>query len=519
MRYRKASHWTKCWWNREIPSPRATCSPHWTPIALRTAIWDAQDELDSLTAQLQEAKGESESQYITTAVSGRIKQVFAEEGADVDDVMAEHGALMILSIDGKMRVSFTPSTTEGLQAGDEVIVTLSDGDEEDGEIASITQQECVVTLTDRGPDVGEQVSVTLDDGTAFGSGTLAINKPVAITGVSGVIDEIRKDEGTYVSKNTKLIEMKEASITREYDALYEDVQEQTDVVNTLLAYTENNAILAPCGGVISTVSVSDGETLGNSGASSDSTSSDTESSTGSASSLGGMTTGSSNSSSSGSSSNSDTSTGAQETVTAFSIKTGSTMELVVSIDELDILSVAVGQTAKITLDAIPDLTLEGTITDIDAEGTVSQGVASYSTTLELTANESMRVGMNATATIIIERKENVVVIPLAALQEMGDEQFVYIASASNTDEIGERRAVTTGLSNGENVEITDGLTAGEKINYVYTAGNEEDQITMPFGGGFDRRNQQNDQTDGNGGNFNDGSGNGGSMPNDPGQRP
>jgi multidrug efflux pump subunit AcrA (membrane-fusion protein) len=170
-------------------------------------------------------------------------------------------------------------------------------------------------------------------------------------------------------------------------------------------------------------------------------------------------------------------------MTAFTIKTGSKMELRAEIDELDILSLALGQKAGITLDALPDQTFEGIITEISDTGTVSSGVTTYEVTLSVAADLSMKVGMNASATIIIEKRENIVKIPLEALQESGKEQFVYVGTATGEISLSEKRTVTTGISDGEFVEITKGLAAGEKINYIYTSGTQTSAGVSPFGGG------------------------------------
>jgi multidrug efflux pump subunit AcrA (membrane-fusion protein) len=158
------------------------------------------------------------------------------------------------------------------------------------------------------------------------------------------------------------------------------------------------------------------------------------------------------------------------------------MELTAEIDELDILSLKVGQKAGITLDALPDQIYEGIITEISDTGTVSSGVTTYEVTLSVTADLSMKVGMNASATISIEKRENIVKIPLEALQESGKEQFVYVGTAAGEASLGEKRIVSTGISDGEFVEITKGLAAGEKINYIYTSGTET-AAASPFGGG------------------------------------
>ncbi len=184
--------------------------------------------------------------------------------------------------------------------------------------------------------------------------------------------------------------------------------------------------------------------------------------------------------------------GAGELYTAmFKFEAGSATTLVVDIDELDILSVKPGQTVEVVLDALPNETFTGTITKISAMGTTQSGVTTYPVTIKIQgADERLLPGMNASVTIVTDVAEGIVTIPLEALQEMGGEKFVFIAGAQaqadGSDEtqpslMGERRVVTTGLSDGVNVEVTSGLTEGEQITYINTS-TDSNSGFMGFGG-------------------------------------
>ena len=90
--------------------------------------------------------------------------------------------------------------------------------------------------------------------------------------------------------------------------------------------------------------------------------------------------------------------------------------------------------------------------------------------------------MNATATISVQKKDNVLLIPLDALQESGNGLFVYMSAAAGTKPaLGEKRSIATGISDGESVEVTEGLSTGEEISYTYLSGTEDNAFGMPFG--------------------------------------
>ena len=169
--------------------------------------------------------------------------------------------------------------------------------------------------------------------------------------------------------------------------------------------------------------------------------------------------------------------------TAFTISGDTSMLLSVSVDELDINSVEQGQTAQVTFDAIEDKTFEGTVTKVGNTASASGGVAKYTVEITIPKDEEMKAGMNASATITIEEKENIVTIPVNALQERGEEVFVYTEQDDEGNLSGEQQ-VTTGLSDGENVEITEGLSEGDVVYYQKTGGGNTSSDTgfsMPGG--------------------------------------
>ena len=152
-------------------------------------------------------------------------------------------------------------------------------------------------------------------------------------------------------------------------------------------------------------------------------------------------------------------------VTAFMISPDENRLLSVSVDELDINSVELGQKAVVTFDAIEDQEFEGEVTKIGNTASVSGGVAKYTITITIPEDDKMKQGMNASATITTEDREDVLTLPMNALQEKGDCTFVYTEKDDDGNLFGETE-VTTGLSDGSTVEITDGLEEGTTVYYL-----------------------------------------------------
>nr|WP_295284258.1 HlyD family efflux transporter periplasmic adaptor subunit [uncultured Blautia sp.] len=150
---------------------------------------------------------------------------------------------------------------------------------------------------------------------------------------------------------------------------------------------------------------------------------------------------------------------------AVTISPDENMCLSVSVDELDINSVEKGQKAVVTFDAIEDKEFEGEVTEIGNSASVNGGVAKYTVEITIPKDDEMKVGMNASATITTEERNQVLTLPMNALQEQGDKTFVY--TEKNTDgTLSGEVEIQTGMTDGNTVEITDGLEEGDTVYYM-----------------------------------------------------
>ncbi|WP_178023895.1 efflux RND transporter periplasmic adaptor subunit [uncultured Paenibacillus sp.] len=98
----------------------------------------------------------------------------------------------------------------------------------------------------------------------------------------------------------------------------------------------------------------------------------------------------------------------------------------IQVDELDIPSVKEGMKANVQVDALPDQTFEGIVSDIADEGVASGGVSLFDVTVALNDSEGVRVGMSAEATIITEEKQDVLTLPIEAVQQRGGRYVVLL---------------------------------------------------------------------------------------------
>ncbi len=145
---------------------------------------------------------------------------------------------------------------------------------------------------------------------------------------------------------------------------------------------------------------------------------------------------------------------------AISLIDTSDIEMRGSIDEIDISVVELNQEANILLDALPDEAIKGNVAFISPIGTSLIGVVSYETRITLESpDERLRDGMSATAEVIIERRDDVLMIPNRAIRGTLENPRVLVL----VDEQQEEREITLGLTDGINTEVLSGLDEGEKV--------------------------------------------------------
>lgn len=144
----------------------------------------------------------------------------------------------------------------------------------------------------------------------------------------------------------------------------------------------------------------------------------------------------------------------------------------ISLNEVDVAKIAVGQKVTLTFDAIDGLSITGEVAEIDAIGTVTQGVVTYNVKMVFdTQDDRVKPGMSVSATIITNVKQDVLVVPNSAIKSQGNASYVEILDgATDTSSQGvtsadppRQQMVQVGLSNDTSTEIVSGLSQGDTI--------------------------------------------------------
>ena len=143
------------------------------------------------------------------------------------------------------------------------------------------------------------------------------------------------------------------------------------------------------------------------------------------------------------------------------------MTVEIQVDELDILSLQVGMSAQVTMDALPGKVYTGTITKINAYGINAGGNTKYTVTVTLPREENMLSGMNASVKITTAVSQPVQTVPAEAVFFDSGKSWLYTGYDEKTDTLLSPVAVETGMSDGSVVEILSGLDSSTTFYYRY----------------------------------------------------
>lgn len=194
----------------------------------------------------------------------------------------------------------------------------------------------------------------------------------------------------------------------------------------------------------------------------------------------------------------------------------------ISLNEIDIVNVKLGQPVDLTFDAIPGEVFTGTVAEINSVGDNTSNVVSFAVKISIpNADERIKSGMSVTANIITDEKTGILTVPAAAIKtegtganaktyvlkkigtgslQQGMPQQFASSTGSTTRNFGTRRNVqsggqnqkvyiTTGISNDVDTEVLSGLSEGDQIvlkTVESTAAKTTTTFSLFGGGGGNR---------------------------------
>lgn len=148
----------------------------------------------------------------------------------------------------------------------------------------------------------------------------------------------------------------------------------------------------------------------------------------------------------------------------------------ISLNEIDVAKIKVGDKAILTFDAFPNKNVEGKVAEIEGVGTVTQGVVNYNVKIIFDPKDlPIRSGMSVSANIITQTKENVLLVPNEAIKNQGGKNYVQVLDKNNITpspsnkmlfksiSLPQRVFIKTGIADDKYTEIIEGLKEGDIV--------------------------------------------------------
>lgn len=243
-----------------------------------------------------------------------------------------------------------------------------------------------------------------------------IHSPLGVTGYAGTVSGVNVSLNQSVYASTTLFTLTDTSTSASYDALLQNRSQLEEDLLELLRIQQYGGLTAPISGSVYAAADLD-----------------------------------------------ETETGGEEAVELITLAPDAQMSVTISVDESDILSLALDQTADVTVSSISDDVLTGTVTEIDK--TASDGT--YTAVITLDKRTGMLPGMTASAFLTVDTQADALCVPAAALERLGSQDVVYTGYDADSQTLLNPVAVTIGASDGDMVQILEGLEEGSQFYYAY----------------------------------------------------
>ncbi len=154
----------------------------------------------------------------------------------------------------------------------------------------------------------------------------------------------------------------------------------------------------------------------------------------------------------------------------------SRLEAQVNISETDLPRIKVGETVQVTFDALPGQTFSARVAKVALVGTTTQGVVNYPVTIALDqTDKQIRPGMTANVTVVVEQRDNILLVPNRAVRVSGRQRIVNVLLNGKPTPVN----VTLGMSGDTQSEVVSGLNEGDVVVVQQTT-----TTTSQGGGGF-----------------------------------
>ncbi len=418
---------------------------------LSSTLEQAQISLNQARRSYDSRLKDLEKLSVTAPEAGRVLSLEVEAG---DDVSAGQTVAALRNSDiMALEVPFLSDEAAGFHVGQSASVTLESTFETlEGTVSKIDRVDTVleggmivryVTVEVANPgalSVSQTGSAVVDGCASAGSAAFRYAAEENITAeVSGTVASIRAQEGSWVNKGDAILTLTSDSVDDNVQSAADSLRNAELSLESRYDQLDNYTITSPIRGTVIDKNYKAGET-------------------------------------------------SEAGKVLCSIYDLSYLTMTLSVDELDISDIAVGQKVEVTADAVEGKTYTGVVTKVSVAGTSSGGTTTYPVTVRIDGTEGLLPGMNVDAVITLESASGVLAIPTGALNR-GNTVLVTADSPSAADgtaiEGGEYYSVPVeiGASDSGYIEIVSGLQEGDTVAYIPTTGSGGFAMMMPGGMG------------------------------------
>ncbi len=417
---------------------------------LSSTLEQAQISLNQARRSYDSRLKDLEKLSVTAPKAGRVLSLEVEAG---DDVSAGQTVAALRNSDiMTLEVPFLSDEAAGFHVGQSASVILESTFETlEGTVSKIDQVDTVleggmivryVTVEVANPgalSVSQTGSAVVDGCASAGSAAFRYAAEENITAeVSGTVASIRAQEGSWVNKGDVILTLTSDSVDDNVQSAADSLRNAELSLESRYDQLDNYTITSPIRGTVIDKNYKAGET-------------------------------------------------SEAGKVLCSIYDLSYLTMTLSVDELDISDIAVGQKVEVTADAVEGKTYTGVVTKVSVAGTSSGGTTTYPVTVRIDGTEGLLPGMNVDAVITLESASGVLAIPTGALNR-GNTVLVTADSPSAAGgtaiEGGEYYSVPVeiGASDSGYIEIVSGLQEGDTVAYIPTTGSGGFGMVMMPGG-------------------------------------
>ena len=414
--------------------------------AMQDKAQELANEVSAAQISIDTTNNVTTSLSIKSPVDGWVKNVVLDEDDYIEDAMSEYGYIALVATEEREIINAASSS---LTEGSEVKVKC-EGYTYSGVVTN-ENGTLYVSIDTIYRTVGADAVVYDADGNELFTGKIELAAYQEIESSYGIITDVGFSEDEEIEQGETIYKATQYSL--DVQELYDNLADLKSQYETMQSLITAGQITSPGAGVISAVNITDGQEC-------------------------------------------------EEGTALISVESTEDWSATVSVDELDINSIEVGQNVNVELDSLPNEVFTGTVTAISDYGTASSGITTYNVMVSVQDDDRFKINMTLSCEILAQEATDALLVPVDDVLTTGNTSYVMVKVDRTEAEIAtikqlilnedydglkeymgvdattlgismlsdpsqlinsEVRAVETGIESAYYIQITSGLSEGEYV--------------------------------------------------------